>query len=141
MIYSNIINFEAYIKDFDGDKEKAYQFAVREDDMLRCSLIDTFGKIKRRVVAVGEIDGEPFVEYIGDTLGDIFRFNGYGEIYADGYEVKGKIYTDCVECVTYYQLMGDAPADTVEKLMQGDADYMRYCVSVYEHFDTYEVAA
>lgn len=142
MIYSNIIDMDKWINDFNGDKDKAYALALRDDEMYRAYLTDKFDAIKADVIAVGEIDGELFAERVGDKLGDIFRFNGLGEIYAEDYKVKGRYYLDnCVEEVTYYRLIKGAPKDIVEKLALGHMEYMSWCVSVYEHFDTYEVAA
>lgn len=138
LIYSNIINLDAYIKDFDGDKEKAYKFALHDDDVYRSYLIDSYDKHAAKIIAVGDIDGEPFAECVGDKMGDIFRFSGYGEIYTDGYYVKGKFELG-TENVTYYRLLDNAPQNIVEKLALGHKEYLRYCASVYWYFE--EMAA
>lgn len=140
MIYSNIIDMDMWIKDFNGNKDKAYNAALRDDAMYRAYLIDKYDAIKADVIAVGEIDGECFAERVGDKLGDIFRFDGLGEIYEDEGEIKGVFHlTNCTECVTYYSVCKDAPKNIVEKLALGHSEYMRYCVSVYDYLA--EVAA
>lgn len=140
MIYSNIIDMDTWIKDFNGDKDKAYRAATHDDAMYHDYLVDRYDKLPANVIAVGEIDGEPFAERVGDNLGDIFRFSGYGEIYADGCEIKGWFdLGHCTEHVTYYSLTDNAPKNVVEKLALGHTEYMRYCVSVYDYFE--EMAA
>ena len=138
MIYTNIIDMDKWIEAFGGDKEKAYKEALHDDAMYRDYLINKYDDMAAEIIAVGEFDGEPFAERVGNKLGDIFRFKGYGEIYTDGFKVKGSFDLG-TEQVTYYKLLKGAPKNIVEKLCLGHKEYMRYCVSVYEDFE--ELAA